>query len=98
MNSQLTSHNATSDNFFSCFTRSMPDERDTNLREARMGRLMKGSELSIGERLLLETLAGHIALLESAHPRKAKCAATRRAKQCVMAKLRHCGSRARLAA
>jgi hypothetical protein len=58
----------------------------------------KGSDLTLGQKLLLETLAGHIALLESTYPRKAKCIATRRAKQCVMAKLRHCSSRSRLAA
>jgi hypothetical protein len=63
-----------------------------------MGRLEKGSELTLGQKLLLETLAGHIALLESTHPRKAKCAATRRAKQCVMSRLRECNSRTRMAA
>jgi hypothetical protein len=54
--------------------------------------------MTLGQKLLLETLAGHIALLETTYPRKAKCAATRRAKQCIMSKLRHCNSRTRLAA
>ena len=63
-----------------------------------MGHMIKASEITLGQRLLLETLAGHITLLESTYPRKAKCAATRRAKQCVMSRLRHCGSRTRLAA
>ena len=63
-----------------------------------MGNFGKGSELTLGQKLLLETLARHIALLEMTHPRKAKCAATRRAKQCIMAKLRHCNTRTRAAA
>jgi len=63
-----------------------------------MGHFAKGSELTVGQKLLLETLAGHIALLESTYPRKAKCVATRRAKQCVMSKLRHCGKSRLLAA
>ena len=63
-----------------------------------MGHLAKGSELTLGQKLLLETLAGHIALLESTYPRKAKCIATRRAKQCVLARLRHCQQRTRAAA
>jgi len=63
-----------------------------------MGHCAKGTEMTIGQKLLLETLAGHIALLETTYPRKAKCAAARRAKQCVMAKLRHCSVRTRLAA
>ena len=63
-----------------------------------MGHGAKGTEMTLGQKLLLETLAGHIALLETTYPRKAKCLATRRAKQCIMAKLRHCNSRTRLAA
>jgi len=63
-----------------------------------MGHVAKGSEMTIGHRLLLETLAGHIALLETTYPRKAKSAATRRAKQCIMSRLRHCTSRPRMAA
>jgi hypothetical protein len=62
-----------------------------------MGHLAKGSEITPAQKLLLESLAGHIALLESAYPRKAKCQATIRAKQCVIAKLRHC-NRTRMAA
>ena len=62
-----------------------------------MGHIGKGTELTLGQKLLLETLAGHIALLETTYPQKAKLAATRRAKQCVMSKLRHCG-RSRYAA
>ena len=62
-----------------------------------MGHFAKGTEMTLGQKLLLETLAGHIALLESTHPRKAKLASTRRAKQCIMSRLRSC-NRDRLAA
>jgi len=55
------------------------------------------ADITITEKLLLQTLAGHFAWLESAHPRKAHSATARKAKQCVMAKLRTC-SRTRLAA
>ena len=58
-----------------------------------MGHFSKGTELTLGQKLLLETLAGHISLLEAAYPRKAKSAATRKAKQCVMSRLRQCESR-----
>src|SRR5262249_28062509 len=89
----------TSDNFFSCFAVLRSDERKGSTTGGlSVGHFNKGTEMTLGQKLLLETLAGHIALLESAYPRKAKCAATRRAKQCVMAKLRHCQSRTRLAA
>ena len=40
------------------------------------------------EKLFFQTLAGHFAWLQSAHPRKAKSSAARKAKQCVIAKLR----------
>jgi hypothetical protein len=64
-----------------------------------MEQFAKASELTLGQRLLLESLAGHIALLETTHPRKAKCAATRRAKICVMSRLRDSHARStRLAA
>jgi hypothetical protein len=55
------------------------------------------TDITMGEKLLLQTLAGHFAWLESAHPRKARSATVRKAKQCVIAKLRTC-SRTRLAA
>ena len=55
------------------------------------------ADITITEKLLLQTLAGHFAWLESAHPRKAHSAAARKARQCVLAKLRTC-SRTRLAA
>jgi len=56
------------------------------------------ADMTLAQKLLLETLAGHFAWLESAHPRKARTATVRKAKQCVMAKLRSCGVRTRLAA
>ncbi|HEX3355784.1 MAG TPA: hypothetical protein VHS31_02290 [Tepidisphaeraceae bacterium] len=63
-----------------------------------MARGLKDLDMTLGHKLLLETLAGHMALLESAHPRKAKTAAARKAKQCVMSRLRDCNSRTRMAA
>ena len=66
--------------------------------EVRMSRPTKGLDMSNQQKLLLETLAGHFAWLESAHPRKAHSAAARKAKQCVIARLRICNSRQRLAA
>lgn len=44
--------------------------------------------MSTAQRLLLETLAGHFALLESNCPRKASSPKARKAKQCVMRRLR----------
>lgn len=41
-----------------------------------------------GQKLLLETLAGHFAWLESTHPRKAHRTVARRAKKCVQQSLR----------
>jgi len=63
-----------------------------------MGQFPKEIEMTLSHKLLLETLAGHIALLETAYPRKAKSAATRKAKQCVTSRLRECGTRVRYAA
>ena len=58
--------------------------------------------MTIAQKMLLETLAGHIALLEASHPRKAASATARRAKRCVTARLRLCNTsqltRPRLAA
>jgi hypothetical protein len=48
--------------------------------------------------MLLETLAGHFALLEANYPRKAASATARRAKRCVNARLRMCTMRQRAAA
>ncbi len=63
-----------------------------------MAQGMKDFDMTLGHKLLLETLAGHMALLQTAHPRKAKSAAARKAKQCVMSRLRDCNSRMRHAA
>ena len=63
-----------------------------------MSQPAKGSDMSNQQKLLLETLAGHFAWLESAHPRKAHSVAARKARQCVIARLRICNSRQRLAA
>ena len=56
------------------------------------------TDVTPGQRLLLETLAGHFAWLESAHPRKARSATVRKARQSVVATLRMCNTRVRLAA
>ncbi len=53
-----------------------------------MNQIGKGLQLTGPRRLLMETLAGHIALLQASHPRKARSAVARRAKQCVMLSLR----------
>jgi hypothetical protein len=41
-----------------------------------------------GRKMLLQTLVGHLALLESAHPRKAKTAVARRTRRYVKLSLR----------
>jgi hypothetical protein len=56
------------------------------------------TDVTPGQRLLLETLAGHFAWLASAHPQKAKSATVRKARQSVIATLRTCDARVRLAA
>jgi len=67
-----------------------------------MVQLTKGTDMTTSQKLLLQTLAGHFAWLESAHPRKAHSAAARKARQCVIARLRIGGAggntRPRLAA
>jgi hypothetical protein len=56
------------------------------------------TDMTMGQRLLLETLAGHFAWLASAHPQKARTATVRKARQSVIAKLRSCDTPVRLAA
>ena len=63
-----------------------------------MNHFSKGHEMTHAQKMLLQTLAGHFAWLESAYPRKAHRATARKAKQCVIARLRICNSRQRLAA
>ena len=46
--------------------------------------------MSIAQKLLLETLAGHFALLEANCPKKAKSENVKKAKQCVLRRLRMC--------
>jgi hypothetical protein len=62
-----------------------------------MDQIEKGMQLSGPRRLLMETLAGHIALLQASHPRKARSAVAKRAKQCVMMCLKQTQSRTRAA-
>jgi hypothetical protein len=53
-----------------------------------MDQIGKGLQISGSRRLLMETLAGHIALLQATYPRKAASRVTKRAKQCVMLSLK----------
>lgn len=46
--------------------------------------------MSTAQKMLLETLAGHFALLEANCPRKAQSVRVKKAKQCVMRRLRLC--------
>jgi len=57
-----------------------------------------GETMTHAQRLLLETLAGHMALLQTAHPRKANTATAKRARLYVQMKLRTAQPRHRLAA
>ena len=45
------------------------------------------------QRMLLETLAGHFAWLQSAHPQKANSRCAKRARRCVKMRLREAQSR-----
>ena len=51
------------------------------------------ADMSDGRRMLLETLAGHFALLKTTHPRKAATATARRAQRFVQTSLRSGGVR-----
>ena len=53
-----------------------------------MDQIGKALQLTGSRRLLMETLAGHMALLQASYPRKAKSAVAKKAKQCVMMSLR----------
>jgi hypothetical protein len=44
--------------------------------------------MTLAQRLLLETLAGHFAWLQTAHPRKANSPRAKRARKCVRMRLR----------
>jgi hypothetical protein len=61
-----------------------------------MPHLAKG-QITIGEKLLLETLSGHFAWLESAHPKKAASPTVKRAKRAVESTLRSLRGRNRAA-
>ena len=51
------------------------------------------TDMSDGRRMLLETLAGHFALLKTAHPRKAASVTAQRAQRYVQTSLRSCAAR-----
>jgi hypothetical protein len=52
--------------------------------------LLKEQIMSSGRKMLLESLAGHLALLESAYPRKASSLVARKARRYVRLSLRKC--------
>ena len=62
-----------------------------------MVRSLAGVDMTDGRRMLLETLAGHFALLKTAHPRKAKTATAKKAHNYIVKSLRETGSRKRAA-
>lgn len=49
--------------------------------------------MTLAQKQLLETLTGHLALLQATHPRKAASRTAKRARQYVQAKLRTCQAR-----
>ncbi|MEA2735285.1 MAG: hypothetical protein QOE14_1736 [Humisphaera sp.] len=51
-------------------------------------RITQGVDMTDGRRMLLETLAGHFALLKSAHPRKAASATAKKAQRYIARSLR----------
>ena len=56
-----------------------------------MVRTPEGVDMTDGRRMLLETLAGHFALLKSAHPRKAATATAKKAQRYIAKSLRESG-------
>jgi len=62
-----------------------------------MDQIGKTLQISTPRRLLMETLAGHIALLQASHPRKAASPVTKRARQCVIMSLKQAMPRGRAA-
>ncbi len=66
----------------------------TMSREVWMDRLNPAVHMTDSRRLLLETLAGHLELLKSSHPRKAATATARRAQRYVAQSLRGIRKRA----
>ena len=62
-----------------------------------MDQIGKGLQISGPRRLLMETLMGHMALLQASHPSKAKTSVARKARQCVMMSLKQPQTRGRAA-
>jgi hypothetical protein len=54
-------------------------------------RITQGVDMTDGRRMLLETLAGHFALLKSTHPRKAATATAKKAQRYIVKSLRENG-------
>ena len=62
-----------------------------------MVRITQGVDMTDGRRMLLETLAGHFALLKTTHPRKAATATAKKAQRYISKSLRETGNRKRAA-
>ena len=62
-----------------------------------MDKIAKAVPMSPARKMLMETLAGHMALLRETHPKKAAMPVTKKARQCVTLSLRQ-AERMRLAA
>jgi hypothetical protein len=62
-----------------------------------MDRITHATELTDGRRMLLESLAGHLELLRSSHPRKAASMTARKAQRFVAQSLRPTSMRKRAA-
>ena len=62
-----------------------------------MDRITQSAELTDGRRMLLETLAGHLELLKSSHPRKAASSTARQVQRFVTQSLRPHAMRKRAA-
>ena len=56
-----------------------------------MLRTTPGVDMTDGRRMLLETLAGHFALLKTAHPRKARTATAKKAHTYIVKSLKESG-------
>ena len=62
-----------------------------------MDRFTRGTDMTDGRRMLMETLAGHFALLKTTYPRKAATQTALRAQRCVRMCLRTTSARKRAA-
>jgi hypothetical protein len=59
-----------------------------SILEFHMHRAARHIQITPERKMLMETLAGHMALLRESHPKKASSVVAKRARQCVMMCLR----------